>query len=112
MTSLLETAIDAWLPLSCQLVWGVLMAERSWPYRFKVSIQTSGGAVVSYSAVTWLSREKAIAIAVMAHVSRHGPEHGPMAIRDVEVVEAGPVGRAPDGTMILEGTDLTDRMEF
>jgi hypothetical protein len=35
-----------------------------------------------------------------------------MAIRDVGVVEAGPVGRAPDGAMILEGTDLTDRMEF
>jgi hypothetical protein len=28
------------------------------------------------------------------------------------VVEAGPVGRGPDGAMILERTDLTDRMEF
>src|SRR6266487_821687 len=59
------TAIDAWLPSSCHLVSGMLMAERSWPHRFRVSIQTNGGAVASYSAVTWLSREKAIAIAVM-----------------------------------------------
>ena len=88
------------------------MAERSWPHRFRVSIQTNSGALVSYSAVTWLSREKAIAIAVMAHISRHGSGHGPMAIRDVGVVEAGPVGRAHDGAMILERTDLTDRMEF
>jgi hypothetical protein len=62
--------------------------------------------------VTWLSREKAIAIAVMAHISRHGSGPGPMAIRDVGVVEAGPVGRTSNGAMILEGTDLTDRMEF
>jgi hypothetical protein len=88
------------------------MPERNWPHRFRVSIQTNGGSVASYSAVTWLSREKAIAIAVMAHIGRHGLGHGPMAIRDVEVEEAGPVSRGPDGAMILERTDLTDRMEF
>jgi hypothetical protein len=88
------------------------MPERDWPHWFRVSIQTNSGAAASYSAVTWLSREKAVAIAVMAHIGRHGSGHGPMAIRDIGVVEAGPVGRGPDGAMILERTDLTDRMEF
>src|ERR1035438_701822 len=97
MTSLLATAIDAWLPSSCHLVSGARRAERSWPRRFRITIQANGGAVPTYSAVTCLSREKAIAIAVMAHISRHGSGHGPMAIRDVGVVEAGPVGRAQIG---------------
>jgi hypothetical protein len=89
-----------------------MMPERSWPQRFQVSVQTHSGVTRSYSVVTWRSREKAVAIAVMAHVRRHEAGHGPMGIQDVEVVETGPAERRPDGTVSLERTDLTDRTEF
>jgi len=86
--------------------------ERSWPSRFRVTVRTNSGEVIPYGVVTWLSQEKAIAIAVAAHVARHSPSPGPMSIRDVEVVELGPVGRTSEGKMVLERGDLTDRMEF
>lgn len=86
--------------------------ERNWPSRFRVTMRTNSGQAISYAVVTWLSREKAIAIAVTAHVTRHDPSPGPMSIRDVEVVELGPVGRTREGKMMLERGDLTDRMEF
>jgi hypothetical protein len=86
--------------------------ERNWPSRFRVTVRTNSGQAISYVAVTWLSREKAIAIAVTAHVMRHGPGPGPMSIRDVEVAELGPVGRTSEGKMMLEHGYLTDRMEF
>lgn len=88
------------------------MTKRSWPQRFNVSVRTNGGDVIPYSVVTWLSREKAVAIAVMAHIHRHAPGAGAMAIHDVEIVDAGPVGRDSNGLMSLAGKDLTDRMEF
>lgn len=88
------------------------MAERDWPHRFRVSIRTNSGVTVAYHAVTWLSQEKAVAIAVMAHIGRHEPGSGPMGIHDVAVVDTGPVARAERGAMVLERTDLMDRMEF
>lgn len=62
--------------------------------------------------VTWLYAEKAIAIAVNAHVTRHHPGTGPMAIHDIEVEKLGPVGRTDEGKMVLDRGDLTDQMEF
>jgi hypothetical protein len=86
--------------------------ERSWPSRFRVTVKTNSGQAIPYVVVTWLSREKAIAIAVAAHVARYNPSPGPMSIRDVEVLELGPVERTSEGKMMLEHGDLTDRMEF
>lgn len=86
--------------------------ERSWPTRFRVTVRTNSGQAIPYMVVTWLSQEKAVAIAVTAHVTRHGPTPGPMSTRDVEIAELGPVGRTHDGKMMLERGDLTDRMEF
>jgi hypothetical protein len=86
--------------------------ERSWPNRFRVDIQTINRDIVSYFVVTWLSREKAVAIAVKAHLSRYGSSSGPMAIHDLEVTGAGPVERDADNMMLLDKADLTDRAEF
>ena len=86
--------------------------ERSWPSRFRVTVRTNSGRAIPYAVVTWLSWEKAIAIAVTAHAGRHHPSPGPMSIRDVEVAELGPVGRTREGKMMLERGDVTDRMEF
>ncbi len=89
-----------------------MSGERNWPSRFRVAVSTNSGQVIAYPVVTWLSREKAIAIAVAAHTTRHGPGPGPMSIRDLEVTELGAVGRSPEGKMMLDRRDLTDRMEF
>jgi hypothetical protein len=97
---------------SCRRPENPVTLERSWPRRFRVSIQTNSGVTQSYSVVTWRSREKAVAIAVMTHVRRRDAGHGPMGIQDVAVVEAGPPERHPDGTVSLERADLTDRMEW
>ncbi len=88
------------------------MEERRWPKRYRVTIHTNGGNSIPYSATTWLSPNKAIAMAVAAHLDRHHPGTGPMGIRDVEVADLGPVPRNADGKMVIEGSDLVDRMEF
>jgi hypothetical protein len=86
--------------------------ERSWPIRFRVTVQTNSGQEIPYTVVTRLASEKAIAIAVTAHLARHHASPGPMAIRDVEVAELGSVERTCGGKMMLDRGDLTDRMEF
>ncbi|MGH9155948.1 MAG: hypothetical protein ACRD1K_08990 [Acidimicrobiales bacterium] len=72
-------------------------------------VRARAGEPVAYSAVTWLAQEKAIALAVAAHLRRHpdGEE-----IYDVEVEDLGPVARDSQGAMVLERSDLTDRSEF
>jgi hypothetical protein len=74
-----------------------------------VTVQTGTGGSVPYPVVTWLAREKAIAMAVAAHLRRH-PEGD--EIYDVEVEDLGPVARDAQGAMVLERSDLTDRSEF
>jgi hypothetical protein len=88
------------------------MGERSWPHRFRVNIHTNSGSSLTYSVVTWLSSEKAVAIAVVAHVGRHQSGTGPMGIHDVHVSDLGPVAQKADGKMLIDSADLTDRMEF
>jgi hypothetical protein len=68
------------------------MRERSWPHRFRVGIHTNSGTSLEYPVVTWLSREKAIAIAVTAHIDRYSPGTGPMGVHDVDVTDLGPGG--------------------
>lgn len=72
-------------------------------------VHTRAGGSSRYGVVTWLSQEKAIALAVAAHLRRH-PEGE--AIYDVEVEDLGPVARDSQGAMLLELSDLTDRAEF
>ena len=52
------------------------------------------------------------AMAVAAHVDRHPPRTGPMGVNDVEVADLGPAGRTDDGKMVIDKSDLVDRMEF
>jgi len=87
-------------------------AERPWPHRFRVTIHTNGGLSVSYPVVTSLSREKAVALATAAHSRRHSQEEPSARVRDVEVADLGPVARDERGVMVLEGSDIVDRMEF
>jgi hypothetical protein len=86
-------------------------AERSWPHRFRVTIRTHAGGSVPYSAVTWLSPEKAVALAVAAHLRRNPGGHE-VGVHDVEVADLGPVGRDAAGAMALDRGDLIDRAEF
>jgi hypothetical protein len=88
------------------------MRERSWPQRFRVNIRTNSDSILAYQVVTWLSMEKAVAIAVAAHLARHQPGSGPMGIHEVDITDLGPVDRNSDGAMIIDRSDLTDRMEF
>ncbi|MGH2358838.1 MAG: hypothetical protein ACRDGJ_12675 [Candidatus Limnocylindria bacterium] len=56
-----------------------------------------------------MAQEKAIAMAVGAHLRRH-PEGE--EIYDIAVEDLGPVARDAQGAMALERSDLTDRAEF
>lgn len=87
------------------------MAERSWPHRFRVTIRTHAGGSVPYSVVTWLSQEKAVALAVAAHLRRNPGGHA-AGVHDVDVADLGPVGRNAEGAMALDRADLIDRAEF
>lgn len=89
-----------------------MTSERSWPHRFLVTLHTHGGGTLRYRTVSWRSAEKAIALAVFAHLRRHPEANSGEAILDVEVEDLGPVGRNQGGRMVLEAADLIDRMEF
>jgi len=86
--------------------------ERSWPHRFEVIVHTHAGTARTYSAVTWRSPQKAVALTVIAHHERYDLENTAMRIHDLEVADLGPVDRAPDGTTALEPGDVLDRLEF
>jgi hypothetical protein len=62
--------------------------------------------------ITWLSAEKAVAMALGAHVDRYRPGTGPMGVYDAEVTDLGPARRSTDGKMEIDGSDLIDRLEF
>jgi hypothetical protein len=87
------------------------MTPRSWPERFKVMIRTRAGGEVRYNVVTWLSEHKAVAMAVTAHLDRHG-NTATSAIVDVTVSDLGPAARSPSGTVDLQSGELSDRFEF
>jgi len=77
-----------------------------------VTVHTNAGEAVNYRVVTWLSREKAVAIAVAAHLRRYSDDQPSTRARDVEVTDLGPAGRAADGTVAVDRDELIDRMEF
>ena len=83
--------------------------QRSWPQRFRVVIHTRGGGEQTRDVVTWRGPEKAIALAVAAHL-RRSPQRDD--IDDVEIEDLGPVERDPQGTMVIEPRALVDRAEF
>lgn len=83
--------------------------QRSWPHRFRVTVHTRQGATFPYSVVTWLSQEKAVAMAVGAHQRRHADGH---EIYDITVDDLGPADRDARGAMAIARGDLTDRFEF
>jgi hypothetical protein len=86
--------------------------ERSWPHRFRVTVRTHGGTTIPNEAVSWRSVEKAVALAVAAHLRRHPEENPSTRVGDIQVEDLGPVGRDEQGAMVLKGGDLIDRMEF
>lgn len=88
------------------------MGERSWSHRYRVTVRTHGGKAIAYQAVTWRSSEKAVALAVSAHLRRYPEENARNLLGDVEVEDLGPVRRDEQGAMALQGADLVDRMEF
>jgi hypothetical protein len=83
--------------------------RRDWPSRFRVIVRNAHGVASTYHAITWLSRDKAVALAVDAHLQRH-PEAG--AVYEIEAEDLGPAPRQPDGTAAPEPADLVDRLEW
>jgi hypothetical protein len=88
-----------------------MSTTRSWPERFKVMIRTRAGGEVRYNVVTWLGEHKAVAMAVTAHLDRHGNTQT-SGIVDVTVTDMGPAARSPDGTVDIQPNELSDRTEF
>lgn len=79
-------------------------AQRPWPVRYEVTLRLQGGGEVRRTVLTWLSREKAVALAVQALSEDR-------RVYEVDVAELGPAPRAEDGT-VATGSDLHDRYEF
>lgn len=88
-----------------------MRSPRAWPQRYEVRVHTRAGPIRAYPVVTWLGEEKAIALAVAAHVGFFA-EGLSREIADVEIDDQGQVGRTDNGTPALEGADLVDRLEF
>ena len=81
--------------------------QRPWPVRYEVRVHSLQGQVRRHFVLTWLGREKAIALAVQ-HDESQRPED---RLYDVELDELGPAPRNADGTVDV-AQDLHDRMEF
>ena len=88
------------------------MTSERWPRRYRVTIVTNAGETISYPTVTFLSPEKAVAIAVAAHLRRYSEDSTGTRLRDVEIEDLGRLDRDAAGVFALNGTDLMDRMEF
>jgi hypothetical protein len=85
--------------------------QRSWPQRFLVTIVGQDRCRTEYGVTTWLSREKAVALAVGAHARRtNGLDE--TDVYDVEVVDAGRVPADSQGLPAVPGKDIIDRYEF
>ena len=72
------------------------------------SINTGVDKWTRYRVLTWKGEHKAIALAAMAHAGRF-PRTG---ILDVEIELESDPARDDKGVVIIEDTDLVDRMEW
>jgi hypothetical protein len=86
-----------------------MSTQRAWPQRYRVVLSNAQGRSRRYTVVTWLTREKAVAVAVEAHIRRCEDTE---AIHDVDVEDLGRAGRDAEGRVAVESGDLIDRMEF
>ncbi len=84
--------------------------QNPWPDLYKVVIKTRSNNTYEYIVNTWLSEEKAIAIAVLENERRHG-ENIENALYNVAVEKIGPAPKVDDVAHVSKG-DLTDRWEF
>lgn len=83
---------------------------RPWPERFEVTVHTNGGAAIPYRVMTWRYEEKAVALAVSAHL-QHDQGDVLSRISDVEIRDLGPAESDSAGLPSIQGW-LTDRMEW
>ena len=79
----------------------------SWPERYEVTFGSAPGGTRKYLICTWLSAEKAVAIATAHYVLAGGdPTDAVMAIG------VGPARRLDSGLASPEDSDLIDRAEW
>jgi hypothetical protein len=83
-------------------------AQLSWPLRFRVTVVPRTGPSQTLNVLTWLNRDKAVALATAEFLRRHGD--GAQVYR-IEVDEMGPADRDLSGLVVTEGY-LHDRDEF
>jgi hypothetical protein len=83
------------------------MPQLLWPVRFEVTIRPSAGQEETYTVLTWLNEEKAVALASQRYLRLH-----PTAtVSSTDVTPLGLAPRSADGTVDV-GRDVHDRMEF
>lgn len=80
--------------------------QRPWPVRYRVTLWSAPHESVGYDVVTWLYDEKAVALAVAAHLRTTGRTPA-----DVTVEALGDAPADAKG-LVAVGSDLHDRMEF
>ncbi|MGH2690302.1 MAG: hypothetical protein ACRDKW_16070 [Actinomycetota bacterium] len=82
--------------------------RRDWPQRYEIRMQPRTGDVVFMSVATWMSAEKAVAMAAQRYAERF-PDN---PVFDVEVVDLGPAAGNNAGVPKPARADLIDRWEF
>lgn len=82
--------------------------RREWPQRFEVRIHPRSGDPVTMFATTWLSADKAVAMAAQRYAERF-PDS---PLFDVEVTDLGPAPGNAAGVPKVSRTDLVDRWEY
>ena len=79
------------------------------PERFVIRFRTFDGLECEHSVVTWMGRDKAVAVAAYSHAVLHEE----LVIYQVEVEPRGEIETAADGGgYTLDDDDVTDRMEW
>jgi len=81
---------------------------RAWPVRYRVTLRRLIGPSSTVGVLTWLGKEKAIAVAIQADRQNERVES---RLFDIGVEDLGPAPRSVDGS-VETGSDLFDPMEF
>ena len=77
------------------------------PQRFRITIHTVDDESFDYSVVSWFGRDKAVAIAALAHKGRRAGK----GVYRVQVEDLGPLVEGTDPGEI-QGDEFLDRAEW
>jgi hypothetical protein len=85
--------------------------QRSWPFRYKITIKTNNNSFFIYNVTTWFYEEKAIALAVAEHNKKYG-NIIETNIQNLSIEKIGELDKTTNGLADIPEGDIADRTEF